>query len=499
MPQLVCQTIDCANTITAPPSPITLKKAATSIFNTFHTYTSWQSAPSISRARPRSFDVDAESGFVPRRPLTLLSGKFSLWEEALVKAQDTLRLADDDAEDAILLRPAGDLWRSELASVSNITSPHLAMTDLVLQWPVLDVAEIDDLRSLQRAHKVLAWLVHFYAHSSNSDKSTVHIPISIAKPLVEVSLRLETAPVLTYADTVLWNWEFINPEGPMTMDNIRVENTFSGTDDERSFYLVSLEVELRAVEALDIINQFEMLSRSGAESAEIARCLERLRCVIDDVTTIVSSVRALCNPHVFYWQVRSWFEGVDAHPGPDDKDWVYEGVPKMKLLDFRNGPSGGQSSAMHALDVFLNIDHALREKRFPEPSAQNKRSDAGFMARMRQYMPGLHRQYLENLERLVPSARHFALSNEVVREQYNETVMAFKKMRDVHMRVASSYIIKISRGIPAIPSICPASAMLNAMASGAKPPGVGPARGTGGNEVVTLLKAGVDATRRAIV
>jgi len=53
---------------------------------------------------------------------------------------------------------------------------------------------------------------------------------------------------------------------------------------------------------------------------------------------------------------------------------------------------------MHALDIFLDIDHKLKDRRSPAPSANNKKADLGFMERMRLYMPGKHRDYLEHLD-----------------------------------------------------------------------------------------------------
>ena len=61
-----------------------------------------------------------------------------------------------------------------------------------------------DENLLQRAHLVLTWLTHFYIHSIPVTESLhdLHILESLAIPLVKVSTLLETAPVLTYADTV---------------------------------------------------------------------------------------------------------------------------------------------------------------------------------------------------------------------------------------------------------------------------------------------------------
>lgn len=93
------------------------------------------------------------------------------------------------------------------------------------------------LRLSQRAHYVLAWLVNLYVHSipsSSDDSDPVHVPKSLALPLVQVSRHLGCAPVLTFADTVLWNWELIDPDQPLSIDNMQFVNLFSGTEDEKS-------------------------------------------------------------------------------------------------------------------------------------------------------------------------------------------------------------------------------------------------------------------------
>jgi hypothetical protein len=84
------------------------------------------------------------------------------------------------------------------------------------QWPALSTSALQsDQRLMQRAHLVLAWLVNFYVHSiPENDSETVRVPRALAVPLVEVSRALRIAPVLTFADTVLWNWELNKSQSP---------------------------------------------------------------------------------------------------------------------------------------------------------------------------------------------------------------------------------------------------------------------------------------------
>jgi indoleamine 2,3-dioxygenase len=316
--------------------------------------------------------------------------------------------------------------------------------------------------------------------------------------LVHISRYLGLAPVLTFADTVLWNWELINPDQPLAIDNMHFINLFSGTDDERNFYQASAGAELRGVEILRIIDDYSSLpSITDMPSIlRVGRDLTRLASVINGISDIIQSVRPKCDPHVFYWDIRPWFEGSDAK-GPGEPGWIYEGVQSEGRLDL-SGPSAGQSSVMHALDIFLDVDHKLRQRRYPAPTPENRRADHGFMERMRRYMPGKHQEYLAHLSTRSRSVRELAQTIPTLREPYDLAVTALKQLRDHHIRIACLYVVTMSRSTPGARGGCPASVMIDRL-NAARASGKGPVRGTGGNELSVLLKAGRDATRRAIL
>ncbi|KAL1757496.1 Indoleamine 2,3-dioxygenase [Schizophyllum commune] len=421
------------------------------------------------------FDIDGETGFVPPRPLPKLQGEYQIWEDTLRDAAGRLSLGCDDSEEAISRRAYGKSWRQKVDS-----------------WPVLDTSAFG-LKEQQRAHYVLAFILHYYAHSIPDDDmdkcSPIHIPKSLAKPLVAVSRALRIAPVLTYADTIIWNLELINPDGPTTPDNLQNETLYSETEDESAFYMSQVNCELRGAELLTCMQELSQMTAEDAKNPDNLPCiscmLTRLKLVIEDLDKLIKGVRPHCDPHLFYWKIRPWFIGsTKEHP------WIFEGEePGSDLL----GPSGGQSTLMHAIDVWLDVDHMLRYKRVPEPCDANKRADLGFMRRMWRYMPGVHRDFLEYLEVAPVRLRNLAKEVPALREPYDAAVMAMKRLRDAHIGIAVLYVVSAAKELP--PG-CPLSMMAKAME--AKGP-EGKSKGTGGSEVSTLLKAGRDATRRTML
>lgn len=353
------------------------------------------------------------------------------------------------------------------------------------QWPVLSTESLEaDPRLLQRAHTVLAWLVQYYAHSIPTDRlEPIRIPKSLAVPLVRVSRVLRIAPILTFADTVLWNARPRDPRRPLSIDNISFENTFSGTEDEMNFYKTSALAELRGTEALHIIHRYLNLDDPQDRINELGlrSDLVQLKAVLEELTELIGSVKEAVDPRVFYWQVRPWFNGSGSGGG---QRWVYEGVAESAVVD-TSGPSAGQSAIIHAIDAFLGIDH--RQLRCPMPSVQKQHGDSAFMDRMRRYMPGPHRDFLDHLDDIPVTIKQVATERSYLKEAYSDVVRALKRLRDIHIRVACLYIISMARTQPP-------DGLRRREAQG-----LDGSRGTGGNHVASLLKAGRDATRRAVL
>ncbi|KAE9400106.1 Indoleamine 2,3-dioxygenase [Gymnopus androsaceus JB14] len=462
-----------------------------------------------SRAHLRplaEYDIDPDTGFLPRAPLPRLAdpssplkhqSEFLIWEKALSLAPEVLRLTSDHSPEAVSMREEGEVWRTAICS-----------------WPVLSISPLkEDACMLRRAHVVLAWLVHYYVHSLPSPEqpqSNLVIPAALAVPLVGVSLALGIAPVLTFADTVLWNWDVYHGSADEddyvqvapTINDIFFTHSFSNTQDETSFYAVCAACELLGAQILQIIKKCTMKQAVNDLPAILALAdgLESLAEIIGELTTLMSSMRDQVDPRVFCFKIRPWFGG----SGINGKEWVYQGVAARDLKTCQNhsGPSGGQSSVIHALDIFLGINHQCQHngiyaerKRFlgfirtDSANSNQSKESTNFMQRMRQYMPAKHRAYLEDLERSseLASIRTAIEQMSELHGPYNKAVQALIHFRNRHLQIACRYVVVFKdRGN-------------GSMAITDETAQVKPVKGTGGNHLSLLLKAGRDATCRTMI
>ena len=343
---------------------------------------------------------------------------------------------------------------------------------------------------LRRAHLVLTYVLHLYIHSQPPvttplPESPFSIPVSISVPLIELSTELSLPPILTYSDTVLYNWALKDPRGPVSPDNIRMVSNLSLTTSEEHFYVVSARIELRGVEALEIMRSSldEAFIGDTLALRSIANYLQRLSFVIDDLSGLLLSVRDGCDPNVFYQEIRPWFRGWST----GGREWLFEGVDEAVAQKYArmSGPSAGQSSLIHALDIFLGVDHT-------KPAVQG--AEPAFHTRMEQYMPRHHRAFLQYLRTHSHTTIRGMMSDRVgeaegvvesLRAAYDGAVMSMKKLRDGHIRVATLYIVNQARRQAAVPS-----AGENAVLE---------MKGTGGTSLVPFLKECRDNTLRATV
>ena len=373
--------------------------------------------------------------------------------------------------------------------------------------------------------------MHFYVHTTPTSARNIHIPPPITVPHLQVCAQLQLPPVLTYSDDVLYNWAFKSPpassllfQPKAELHNLRCLTLFTGLRDEEEFYLSSARIEFRGVEALSVMRAIMDEAFVGDEIAHrrITDYLRMLAEVINDMTQLLASVRDGCDPTIFYNEIRPWFKGADSDT--TGRKWVFDGIeldPTLQEPTELSGPSAGQSSLIHALDIFLGVDRyshsnfhshgsgasssartsangapAVSSSSASVPPATSTLSSAPpkpqvpFLTRMQSYMPRHHRAFLRHLQANPRPLRRLVEQQEdnvELREAYDVAVTALKEFRDEHVRIVALYIV------------IPARRVQQQQQSASEKDGKGVPLGTGGTDAFQFVKGVRDQTAGALL
>lgn len=325
--------------------------------------------------------------------------------------------------------------------------------------------------------------MHFYIHSLPLDQPVV-IPESIGIPLLRVSQHLNLPSILTYSDTVLYNWDLVKPSADPTpgLFNIRSQELFTGTNDEQEFYLTSARIELRGVEALELMRESmdELFVGDDIAVQRVCGYLEQLAVVINDLRELLMHVKEGCNPTVFNDEIRPWFRGRDSDPA--QRPWVFEGIEEAGIPypTEMSGPSAAQSSLIHVLDIFLGVVQYSHKETITGQSADVPAKRA-FLDRMRAYMPRHHRNFLAHLAANPRPLRQTVIERGDAKFEaaYNTAVKALKTFRDSHITIVMAYIIEPSKK--------------------SQKESDGPLKGTGGTNLAEFLREVTEGTGGAVL
>lgn len=364
------------------------------------------------------YEVDPVRGFLPSRdPLARLPAAFDAWEATAAQVSELLL--------AGRLREALD------------------------QLPEVDLDLLGGRDELERAMLLLCIFGNAYVWGAEEPAGA--LPRAVAVPWCSVADKLGRPPIIAHASIVLRNWRRIDPEGPLTLDNLATLQTIGGGGDEQWFYLIPAAMEARGTEGLVAMMQARSAAEAGrADDAAVA--LDTIHTVVGALTEILSRTPERCDPYIFYHRVRPFLAG---WPGDGI---IYKGVSDepRKLA----GGSAAQSSLFQALDAGLGIVHEHDDS---QP----------FLLAMRAHMPPAHRRFIENLEHHAP-VRAFVLdqhgSHPRLRESYDACIASLDRFRKIHFELAIRYITKHA-------------------------PDPAEARGTGGTELARFLRTTREETR----
>jgi indoleamine 2,3-dioxygenase len=259
----------------------------------------------------------------------------------------------------------------------------------------------------------LGFLASAYINQVGQPPST-RLPGNIARPLCEITARLDRPPILSYDGYALYNWKRFDPSGPIALGNIDTLQNFVHMYDEHWFILVHVEIEAIAGEILAAAANIQTALAGGAKPDAADAVTQSLKEIAASVWRQVAVLRRIpeqMSPSLYYSTFRPYsrfFEGV-----------VYEGV-KQEPLNFR-GETGAQSSIIPSLVALMKIPHA-----------SSLLTD--HLADMRNFMPAEHRAVLEEIE-AIPDFR--GLPDPAV---YNDVLDAMATFREIHLGWAQEYI-----------------------------------------------------------
>ena len=119
------------------------------------------------------------------------------------------------------------------------------LTNLIASEKSLDV--------LERVHALYGYIGKGYVHGHVDGDGAQHVPPFLSTGWLAVSSKIGRQPTIDYADCVLNNWERIVPNGPLTPENLRLLNRFTGLLDEEWFLKTHVIIESEAAGVVSAI------------------------------------------------------------------------------------------------------------------------------------------------------------------------------------------------------------------------------------------------------
>ncbi|NP_001229652.1 indoleamine 2,3-dioxygenase 2 [Ornithorhynchus anatinus] len=402
----------------------------------------------------------------PEKPLPFTLRRFCISEDFGFLLPNPLTELPDD------YRP----WM-EIASNLPQLIESCQLRARVDKMPLLSCQSLKSYREQHLAHLVLSFITMGYVWQGGEKNTVQVLPRNLALPFVEVSQSLGLPAILVHSDFVLVNWKKKNPDGPLEIGNLDTIVSLPGGDSLKGFILVTWLVEKAAVPGIKALVQAVNAILQSKEDS-LCQAMQQLAGSIDEMTWALRQMHDYVDPAIFYAVIRIFLSGwKDNSAMPEGL--IYEGISAEPLK--YSGGSAAQSTALQVFDELLGIHH-------------NKQS-AAFLHRMRNYMPPLHKAFIEEI-RAAPSLRQHILSSEnsQLYGAYNKCVTALVELRTHHIIIVTKYII---------------TAAANAKANRGKPdqqlghlPGPPQSlekRGTGGSGILSFLKSVRDTTKEAMI
>ena len=300
------------------------------------------------------------------------------------------------------------------SAINKLSPKDLSIDDLLINQASQD---------LKLAMSHLSFIAHAYIWGDN--KPNESIPSVLANPWVKVAKNQGRPPILSYASYCLDNWFLIDPDEPISLENVGLINNFLGGVDEDWFVTIHVCIENAAADAMAACAEIAMLETDSPENKSI-ELLNRIVRSMKKVNEIFARMPEKCDPYIYYHRVRPFIFGTKDNP--DLKNGlIYKGEFDNQPQFFR-GETGAQSSIIPSLDGALQITHTKDHLRH-------------YLNEMRDYMPPKHREFMEVLEKN-SQVKKIIKESAKLTSLYNDCLEEIRAFRAMHLEYAGTYIFK---------------------------------------------------------
>lgn len=324
------------------------------------------------------------------------------------------------------LPTAFQAWESFAAQLPKYLVSN-QLRDVIHALPEFPVQKLNTELEYERAMLLLSFIGHAYVFGATPVAQM--IPAILAKPWCALASHLNRPPILSYASYALHNWYRLDPEKPIELGNIALLQNFLGGIDEEWFILVHVEIENKAITALQMLQPAQIAAETN-QPEKLQTCLEHIVSSLEKICDIMDRMPEHCDPYIYYHRVRPYIHGWKNNPALPN-GMLYEGCFDNQAQHFYGG-TGAQGSIVPALDAVLGVRHEEDELSI-------------YLKNMRNYMPEPHRQFLNALASKAPIRDYVKKQTDtapVLTKLYNQCIDLMARFRSTHLKYAAQYIQK---------------------------------------------------------
>lgn len=278
-------------------------------------------------------------------------------------------------------------------------------------------------KDLKLAMSHLSFIAHAYIWGDKNPNDK--LPEALSTPWVKAADHQGRPPILSYASYCLDNWFLVNPDKPISLENVGLINNFLGGVDEDWFVTIHVCIENAASKAMQACSEIVDCDSTSSEK-DVSKLLIQIIDSMKEVNSIFARMPEKCDPYIYYHRVRPFIFGTKDNP--DLKNGlIYMGEFENKPQFYR-GETGAQSSIIPSLDGALQITHTKDHLRH-------------YLNEMRDYMPPKHRDFISTLEKN-SQVKKIIMDSQKLTESYNACLEEIRIFRSMHLEYAGTYIHK---------------------------------------------------------